>query len=55
MGRTLGAGQGQMASAINSDSNLQARLLEHSSPNHPLDSSAISTTQQLSEGRYGDS
>ncbi|XP_027350100.1 rhomboid-like protein 15 [Abrus precatorius] len=51
-GRALGSGQGQMASALHSDSNLQARLLEDSSPNHPLDSSALSTTQQLSEGRH---
>lgn len=51
-GRTLGSGQGQTASALHSDSNLQARLLENSSPDHPLDSSAHSTAQQLSEGRY---
>lgn len=39
-GRTLGSSQGQMASGIQSNSNLQARLLEDSSPNQP------------SEGRY---
>ncbi|KAK7284735.1 hypothetical protein RJT34_19488 [Clitoria ternatea] len=51
-GRTLGAGQGQMASALHSDSSLQARLLEDSSPNRPLDSSTLHTTQQFSEGRH---
>ncbi|KAH1195505.1 Rhomboid-like protein 15 [Glycine max] len=51
-GRTLGAVQGQTASHLHSDSNLQARLLEDSSPNSPLDSSTPSNTQQLSEGRH---
>ncbi|TKY61870.1 Rhomboid protein 15 [Spatholobus suberectus] len=51
-GRTLSSGQGQMASHLHSDSNLQARLLEDSSPNNPVDSSTRSTTQQLSEGRH---
>ncbi|XP_057718563.1 rhomboid-like protein 15 isoform X2 [Arachis stenosperma] len=50
-GRTLGSGQGQAASALNSDSSLQARLLDNSSPDQPLDSSAHSTAQQLSGGR----
>ncbi|XP_061372110.1 rhomboid-like protein 15 [Gastrolobium bilobum] len=49
--RTLGSGQGQMASGPHSDSNLQARLLDDSNPNHPLDSSTRSTTQPLLEGR----
>lgn len=51
-GRTLGAAQGQIASGLNSDSNLQARLLEDSSPNHPSDSAILNTTQRLPEGRY---
>ncbi|KAE9590770.1 hypothetical protein Lal_00023279 [Lupinus albus] len=51
-GRTLGAGQGQTASDLHSDSNLQARLLDNSSPNHPLDSPTLSTTQQLLGGRH---
>lgn len=50
--RTLGAVQGQNASGLHSDSNLQARLLEDSSPNSPPDSAIQSTTQRLSEGRY---
>lgn len=50
-GRSLGSGQGQTASH-HSDSNLQARLLEDSSPNSPLDSSTLNTTHQLSEGRH---
>ncbi|KAK7244715.1 hypothetical protein RIF29_39541 [Crotalaria pallida] len=53
-GRTLGAGQGQTASALRSDSNLQARLLDNTSPNHPLDSSTLSTAQQLPGGRPAD-
>ncbi|KAE9585323.1 putative serine endopeptidase [Lupinus albus] len=51
-GRTLGASQGQMASHLHSDSNLHARLLDNSSPNHPLDSSSLSTNRQLSGGRH---
>ncbi|KAJ1390692.1 Ubiquitin-associated domain [Sesbania bispinosa] len=50
-GRALGSGQGQMASG-RSDSNLQARLLEDSSPNNPSDSAIPSTTQRLSEGGH---
>ncbi|KAK7396817.1 hypothetical protein VNO78_17976 [Psophocarpus tetragonolobus] len=44
-GRTLGSSQGQTASHLHSDSNLQARLLEDSSP-------TPGNTQQLSEGRH---
>ncbi|CAJ1880747.1 unnamed protein product, partial [Sphenostylis stenocarpa] len=52
-GRTLGSSQAQTASDLHSDSNLQARLLEEdSSPNNPLDSSTLSNTHQLSEGRH---
>ncbi|CAL0310033.1 unnamed protein product [Lupinus luteus] len=51
-GRTLGASQGQTASDLHSDSNLQARLLDNSSPNRPLESPTLSSTQQLSGGRY---
>ena len=51
-GRTLGSGQGQIASAVHSDSNLQARLLDNSSPDHPVDSSTLNSVQQVSSGRY---
>ncbi|KAI4348832.1 hypothetical protein L6164_009505 [Bauhinia variegata] len=50
-GRTLVSGMGQAASAVPSDSNLQARLLENSSPSHPLDSTTLNNSQQLPEGR----
>ncbi|MED6126570.1 Rhomboid-like protein 15 [Stylosanthes scabra] len=50
-GRTLGSVQGQAASGLHSDSSLQARLLDNSSPDQPLDSSAHDTAQQLSGGR----
>ncbi|KAG2683209.1 hypothetical protein I3760_10G021800 [Carya illinoinensis] len=50
-GRTLGSGQSQIVSADNSDSNLQARLLDNSNQNHPSDVAAIGTGQQLSDGR----
>lgn len=50
--RTLSSGQGQNASGLHSDSNLQARLLEDSSPNLPPNSAILSTTQRLSEARY---
>ncbi|XP_020961286.1 protein CLP1 homolog [Arachis ipaensis] len=42
--------EGQAASALNSDSSLQARLLDNSSPDQPLDSYTHSTAQQLSGG-----
>lgn len=51
-GRALGSGQGQTASRLQSDSNLQERLLEDSSPNSTLVSSTPSNTHQLSEGRH---
>ncbi|CAL5194386.1 unnamed protein product [Lathyrus oleraceus] len=51
-GRTLGAVQGQTASGLHSDSNLQARLLEDSSPDHISDSPIMNTTQRLTEGRH---
>ncbi|KAG2406647.1 Rhomboid-like protein [Vigna angularis] len=51
-GRTLGSGQDQAPSHLHSDSNLQERLLEDSSPNNPLVSSTPSNTHQLSEGRH---
>ncbi|KAJ7971382.1 rhomboid-like protein 15 [Quillaja saponaria] len=50
-GRTLGSGQSQMAPAVNSDSNLQARLLDSSSPDQPLNSTTVGTGQQLPDGR----
>ncbi|KAF5473996.1 hypothetical protein F2P56_005939, partial [Juglans regia] len=50
-GRTLGVVQSQTVSADNSDSNLQARLLDNSSPNHSLDVAATGTGQRLSDGR----
>ncbi|CAK8544223.1 unnamed protein product [Lathyrus sativus] len=51
-GRTLGAVQGQTASGFHSDSNLQARLLEDSSPDHISDSPILNTTQRSTEGRH---
>ncbi|KAK7378903.1 hypothetical protein VNO80_04352 [Phaseolus coccineus] len=51
-GRALGSGQGQTASHLQSDSNLQERLLEDTSPNNPVVSSTPSNTHQLSEGRH---
>ncbi|KAI9152998.1 hypothetical protein LWI28_004243 [Acer negundo] len=44
-GRTLGSGQ----LPVNSDSNLEARLLDNSSPDHPAP--AIGTREQLSDRR----
>ncbi|KAJ0087965.1 hypothetical protein Patl1_32838 [Pistacia atlantica] len=46
-GRTLGSTQG----LINPDLSLQARLLDNSSPDHPLDTPSIGTREQLSDGR----
>ncbi|GLT62579.1 hypothetical protein SLA2020_352020 [Shorea laevis] len=46
-----GGGRSQMASAGNSDSNLQARLLDNSSPDRPSDIAATGTGEQLSDGR----
>ncbi|WVZ04801.1 hypothetical protein V8G54_018147 [Vigna mungo] len=51
-GRTLGSSQDQAPSHLHSDSNLQERLLEDSSPNNPLVSSTPSNTHQLPEGRH---
>lgn len=48
-GRTLGSGQN---TAVNSDSNLQARLLDNSSPNNPSDIAAAGAGQRLSNERY---
>jgi hypothetical protein len=52
MGRTPGGGRSQMVSGGNSDSNLQARLLDNSSPDRPSDIAATGTGEQLSDGRY---
>lgn len=52
-GRTLVSGGTQTAAADNSDSNLQVRLLDDSSP-HPSDTAATGTGQQLSDGRCYD-
>ncbi|XP_028784840.1 rhomboid-like protein 15 isoform X3 [Neltuma alba] len=54
-GRTLGSGQGQQASAVSSDSNLQARLLDNNNLGHPLDLSTLGTAQQISDGRQAGS
>lgn len=48
-GRTLGGGRTQGASDDNSDSNLQARLLDD-----PSDTAPTGTGQHLSDGRYYD-
>ncbi|KAF8398036.1 hypothetical protein HHK36_016962 [Tetracentron sinense] len=50
MGRTLGAGRNQAASVINSNSGLQARLLDNS-PDHPPEIAATGTLQQILDGR----
>ncbi|KAF5473418.1 hypothetical protein F2P56_010030 [Juglans regia] len=50
-GRTLGSGQSQIVSADNSDSNLQARLLDNINLDHPSDVATTGTGQQLSDGR----
>lgn len=51
-GRALGSGQGQQPSAVTSDSNLQARLLDNSNRDHPSDPSAHGTAQRIPDGRY---
>ncbi|RWR85436.1 rhomboid protein Panut_RBL15 [Cinnamomum micranthum f. kanehirae] len=51
-GRTLGSTQNQAASAVNSDTSLQARLLDNSSTDHPSEAAALSTGQHLSDGRH---
>ncbi|XP_062005010.1 rhomboid-like protein 15 isoform X1 [Rosa rugosa] len=45
-GRTLGSAQGQAVSDVDSESNLQARLLDNSDSEHPSDAG-----RQLSDGR----
>ncbi|XVF76009.1 hypothetical protein PTKIN_Ptkin13bG0233200 [Pterospermum kingtungense] len=47
-GRTLGSGQN---TAVNSDLNLQARLLDNSSPNNPSDISVAAAGERLSNER----
>ncbi|PON44920.1 Peptidase [Parasponia andersonii] len=49
-GRALGSGRTQTAPANDSDSNLQVRLLDESSP-HPSETASTGTGQQLSDGR----
>ncbi|XVF07456.1 hypothetical protein REPUB_Repub06bG0140300 [Reevesia pubescens] len=46
-GRTLASGQ----NAVNSDLNLQARLLDNSSPNNPSDIAAVGAGERLSNER----
>ncbi|XVE75801.1 hypothetical protein DITRI_Ditri12bG0121400 [Diplodiscus trichospermus] len=48
-GRTLGSGQN---TAVNSDLNLQARLLDDSTPNNPSDSAAVGAGERLSNERW---
>ncbi|XP_057959568.1 rhomboid-like protein 15 [Malania oleifera] len=50
-GRALGSGRSQTVPAVNSDSGLQARLLDDSSPDHPSDLAAAATAQHISDGR----
>ncbi|XP_059462427.1 rhomboid-like protein 15 [Corylus avellana] len=50
-GRTPGGGRSQMVSGGNSDSNLQARLLDNSSPDRSSDVAATGPGEQLSDGR----
>lgn len=47
-GRTLGF----QNAAVNSDSNLQARLLDNSSPTSPSDIAAAGAGERLSNERY---
>ncbi|XP_048432470.1 rhomboid-like protein 15 isoform X4 [Pyrus x bretschneideri] len=49
-GRTLGSGQSTVSDA-DSESNLQARLLDNSNSERPSDVAVIGTGQQLSDGR----
>lgn len=50
-GRALGSNQSQMVSVDNSDSNLQARLLDNGNLDRPSDLAATGARRQ-SDGRY---
>lgn len=51
-GRALGSTRNQAASANNSDSSLQARLLDNSTAAHHSESAATNAGQQVSDGRF---
>lgn len=50
-GRTLGSSRSQTTPAMNSDSNLQARLLDNGDQDHPGDVAIIGAGQQILDGR----
>ncbi|XP_042511397.1 rhomboid-like protein 15 isoform X2 [Macadamia integrifolia] len=50
-GRTLGSSRNQAVSTMNSDSSLQARLLDNSSLDHPSDVAESGLGQRISDGR----
>ncbi|XP_058085056.1 rhomboid-like protein 15 isoform X2 [Magnolia sinica] len=51
-GRTLGAARNQAAPPFNSDSSLQARLLDNTTIDHPSATATLSTGQHMSDGRH---
>ncbi|GLT88378.1 hypothetical protein SLE2022_064050 [Rubroshorea leprosula] len=51
-GRTLGSSQNQTIPSANSDSSLQARLLDNSSPNRSSDVAAVGATEPHPDGRW---
>lgn len=51
-GRTLGSNRNQAASNTNSNSSLQARLLDNSNFDHPSEMAEAGTGQRISDGRY---
>lgn len=50
-GRALGSGQSETVPAVNSDSNLQARLLDNSNPNHSSHLGVTATREPPLDGR----
>ncbi|XP_058003310.1 rhomboid-like protein 15 isoform X2 [Hevea brasiliensis] len=50
-GRTLGSTGSQVIPAVNSDSNLQARLLDNNNSDHSSNLAATGTVERLSDGR----
>lgn len=51
-GRTLGSTGSQVIPAVNSDSNLQARLLDDSNSDNSSNLGVTGTVERLSDGRY---
>jgi len=50
-GRALGSGQSETVPAVNSDSNLQARLLDNSNPNRSSHLGVTATREPPLDGR----